>query len=255
MRLITRENRGLIESRNELLSAARGEYIAWLDSDDEALPYRLQIQVDALDQDPNRVCVGGNVQLTDPEGMPISMQRFPQELDPRQHLQSPVTEVSFGASMMRTAAVRAVGGFRHPFDIGEDFDLLVRLIEIGKISNVPHVVLKYRQHLQSVSSSQRLGTQWSAYCDLILSLARERRETGKDRLQRGEFVAVDRRIIDPAEPETPWVTHARWARTALANGFRRTAFKHALAAVRCRPMSPASWRVVAGIVLGSVARG
>jgi len=41
MRLITRGNKGLIATRNELLRAAHGSLIAWMDSDDISTPDRL----------------------------------------------------------------------------------------------------------------------------------------------------------------------------------------------------------------------
>jgi glycosyltransferase involved in cell wall biosynthesis len=45
MRLVTRENRGLIATRNELLEEARGEFVAWMDSDDISSPDRLASQL------------------------------------------------------------------------------------------------------------------------------------------------------------------------------------------------------------------
>jgi glycosyltransferase involved in cell wall biosynthesis len=41
-------NRGAAEARNTAMKAAAGKYIAWLDSDDEWLPGKLEIQVEAL---------------------------------------------------------------------------------------------------------------------------------------------------------------------------------------------------------------
>jgi len=46
------ENLGLIETMRRLLEACRGEYIAYLDGDDLALPGKLQAQVDYLDSHP-----------------------------------------------------------------------------------------------------------------------------------------------------------------------------------------------------------
>src|SRR5882672_4931888 len=68
MRLVTRENRGLIATRNELLGAARGELLAWMDSDDVSLPHRLARQVDVFRNDPALVCLGSAAQCIDPDG-------------------------------------------------------------------------------------------------------------------------------------------------------------------------------------------
>lgn len=46
-------NTGLVGSMVNLLKAAKGEYIAYLDGDDVALPGKLQVQVDYLDANPD----------------------------------------------------------------------------------------------------------------------------------------------------------------------------------------------------------
>jgi len=49
MKLISRENRGLISSLNEAISLANGQYLARMDADDVSLPERLARQVSFLD--------------------------------------------------------------------------------------------------------------------------------------------------------------------------------------------------------------
>lgn len=46
-------NRGVAASRNTLLKAAQGRYVAWLDADDIALPGRLEKQYAYLEENPN----------------------------------------------------------------------------------------------------------------------------------------------------------------------------------------------------------
>jgi len=45
IRLISRSNNGIVGARNEALEMARGELIAVMDSDDVALPERLEVQL------------------------------------------------------------------------------------------------------------------------------------------------------------------------------------------------------------------
>ena len=56
-KLVSRENKGLIDTLNEGLNLAQGNYIARMDSDDICLPHRLQTQVDYLNAHPEVVLV------------------------------------------------------------------------------------------------------------------------------------------------------------------------------------------------------
>src|SRR4051812_36798071 len=52
MRFLARENQGLVAPRNQLLHLAQGQFIAWLDSDDDMTPNRLQLQLDRFHREP-----------------------------------------------------------------------------------------------------------------------------------------------------------------------------------------------------------
>ena len=71
VRIITRENRGLVASLNDLIAAARGRYLARMDSDDISMPQRFERQVMFLESSPDHVAVGGWVIHIDENGLPI----------------------------------------------------------------------------------------------------------------------------------------------------------------------------------------
>ncbi len=63
IRIITfPENRGRPHARNAALEHAEGEYLAWLDADDIAMPDRLKKQVDFLDAHPNVAITSGAIE-------------------------------------------------------------------------------------------------------------------------------------------------------------------------------------------------
>jgi hypothetical protein len=155
----------------------------------------------------------------------------------------------FPTTMMRRQAAVDVGGFREPFKVGEDLDLFLRLMEVGKLENLPEILLHYRLHPGSTTSLLFGG--WFTYRETILALARERRETGSDRIQRGEVVTLMFRPEERGPPTAAWSNHRQWADQALAGRFLTTARKHALKALLLAPRELACWKTGARVALGT----
>jgi glycosyltransferase involved in cell wall biosynthesis len=241
VRLVTRDNLGLIATRNELLGAARGEFIAWMDSDDISLPDRLASELHCFANDPTLVCVGSAAQCIDPEGNFLNIEHYPPAHADILVDQQKGGAMRFPTTMMRRDAALRVGGFREPFKIGEDFDLLLRLSEVGRMANLPEILYYYRQHLSSVCVG--LGPNWPIYRDHILDLARERRANGRDRLQNGGTLTIatqittDKRLVESQ-------VYISWARYALHNDNVRLAWRYACSAVARWPASMSAWKTV-----------
>jgi glycosyltransferase involved in cell wall biosynthesis len=246
MRLFVRGNLGVIATRNELLGAARGELVAWMDSDDVSLPNRLERQIEAFRRDPALVCLGSAAQCIDPEGNFLNVERYPPQHDEILREQQKGGAMRFPTTMMRRAFALRVGGFREPFRIGEDFDLLLRLSEIGKMANLQDTLYLYRQHVASVCAA--LGPQWPRFRDQILQLAQERQARGTDRLQNGEALHMEVAVVaDRKQIESR--VFREWAGHALRNGNTSLALKYARAALSRRPASVTAWKLMGRIVL------
>jgi glycosyltransferase involved in cell wall biosynthesis len=240
MRLVIRANRGIIATRNELLAAASADFIAWMDSDDVSLPYRIERQLQIFRDDPSLVCVGAATQCIDPEGNFLNVERYPSSHQGILAEQQRGTGVRFATTMMRREVALRVGGFREPFRLGEDFDLLLRLSENGKMANLPDILYLYRQHISSICAT--LGPAWMAYKEHILELAKERRQTGMDRLQRGGAIRIET-IKDEDSRRHQWQIYIYWADHAFANQNFPLAWKYARAALRRQPISGKAWKV------------
>ena len=235
----TRENRGIVQTRNELLNLATGPYVAWMDADDVMAPNRLSAQVTKLNEDPELACVGSFAQCIDPEDNWLNVEAYPTNHSEIIDSQRSAGGIRFPTTMMRRRKALAVGGFREPFRIGEDLDFLMRLGEKDKLSNIPAVLYFYRQHLESTCA--RLGPVWSRNLKKIQELASERESLGYDALQAGRTIDI--------EPVSEWrqskndvaSVYASWAGSALTNRNHRLAFRYSRASIIANPFHKSGW--------------
>jgi hypothetical protein len=236
LRVHSRENRGVVATANALIALARGRYLARMDADDICLPYRFEKQVRFLDSFPEHILIGGWVERMNAAGQPIGVYRSPcshEQID-RDHLRGSVS-ICHPTAMFRRAAVVSVGGYRSGYAPAEDLELYLRLAEIGKIANLPEVVLRYRMHSNSASEAQGL--------------------IQRDGMQRACEGAWRRRGIEGRfEPHEHWRpgndVHSRhkfalqsgWV--AWGNGHRSTWWSYAREALWMRPFALSSWQLL-----------
>jgi len=151
IRVISRENKGLIASLNEAVSLARGKYVARMDADDISEPPRLTRQVHALEGDAGIVVCGtGFVEFGDRPGEQTYL------IDA--HPNFPHIELMFGppivhpSAMVRTAALRdCAPPYSAEFVHAEDYELWTRLISKGRIVNLAEPLLRLRYRNDSVT--------------------------------------------------------------------------------------------------------
>lgn len=157
IRLFSRGNRGLSATQHELVTLARGEFIAQLDQDDIALPSRLELQVGFLNKNTSVVCVGGNYQLIDGASRYLTTLHLPSTDAEIQaaNLQGHCS-LLHPSAMMRREAVISVGSYDTNYSTATDIDLWLRLGEVGELANIGDVILQYRLH--DKSASERAGS-------------------------------------------------------------------------------------------------
>jgi hypothetical protein len=148
------ENRGLVDSLNRGCGLAQGKYIAIMDHDDIALPYRLERQVAYMERHPQIVVLGGGFEMIDASGCRLSTFVQPStDPDIRNTLRQ-TGGFQHSTVVMRREAFSAVKGYRKPFRCNADHDLSFRLLESYQGANLPEVLVCYRIHSGQVSISQ-----------------------------------------------------------------------------------------------------
>ncbi len=142
---------GISAVRNRALAVARGEYLATCDSDDLCRPHRFRVLRNYLDARPDAVGAGGGIRCFTDD--PDADGWLP---DWNFGLRDARIPFPFPASLLRTRAVRRVGGYDETLPVAEDLDLAYRLATIGELAMLPDVVVDYRIHPGNVSAQRRI---------------------------------------------------------------------------------------------------
>ncbi len=240
VRLISRPNTGYVPALNEAIELSTGEFIARMDADDICLPDRLAKQVAYLRANPDCVLLGTHVAQMDQDGAVIGPMRdiaFGHETIVHALLRRgwPMVHPSV---MMRTSAVRQIGGYVVEFCPNEDHDLFLKLSEIGQLENLPDVLLRYRKHAASESTVKRHRTE-EVMATIIISACRRRE------------IPVPPEAVHTKPGEGKKVdTEREWAWLAVKSKNLKTARKYALATLRRQPLSLDAWRLTYCAVRG-----
>ncbi|MBE6460609.1 MAG: glycosyltransferase family 2 protein [Alphaproteobacteria bacterium] len=145
-----KKNQGLIAVLNQGLDLARGEYIARMDSDDIAMPERLEKQVAYLDENPHVGAVGGWHEKFG-ENINPSVRQYPERAKILDML-IVGTPLSHPTTTIRTSVLRDNKIYYNPdFPHAEDYEIWSQIIKVAPIHNVPEKLLRYRWHNMNVS--------------------------------------------------------------------------------------------------------
>lgn len=170
--LIERENRGLVDTLNEGLSFAHGEYVARIDADDVMLPERLAKQVAYLDEHPKVAVLGGWAEIINGAGEVIGSYKYPPT--GKGGLRAYILKhnpLIHPTVMYRRDAILRVGGYRQYRHI-EDYELWTRVLAKYRGANLPEIIIKYRVHGGSITSKHRYQMLITGILIRLLALRR-----------------------------------------------------------------------------------
>ncbi len=160
--LLTQQNQGPAVARNSGMTAARGDFIAFLDGDDIWLPGKITAQVNYLKHNPQTgLCYTSWLVWDQSQPLAGLLAQLPNTADLAElvadrsgWLYTKLLEVSAVCTitvMLRAEIVRAVGLFNKDYAIGEDHDYWIRVSRHCQIDKLSAVYAVYRQNPYSTT--------------------------------------------------------------------------------------------------------
>ena len=150
--VVRSENGHISAATNSALALATGDWVAFLDHDDELSPHALFYMVEALNRHPDAQLLYSDEDKLDEHG-----QRFDPyfKTDWNPDLFYSHNLVTHLALYPRTL-VQDVGGLRDAYAGAQDYDLVLRVVERVKpeqVVHVPFVLYHWRAHAESTASA------------------------------------------------------------------------------------------------------
>lgn len=219
LRCVQQPNAGPAAARNSALAIARGEFIAFLDSDDIWPPKKLAGQLELLKAHPDIGLIFGDCRQFDSDG------EFPKTLFESEQLdyefwgdtlyvRDPYEKllqsnfVTTGSILMRRACIDEVGVFDEGLRLVEDLEYWLRISLAFPIAHTDAVCLLRRRHAENTSRHriamakaflQVLQTHSRLYTDRIPISKRDLKRHLKDAHQTlGHMYSKDNSFMDGA---------------------------------------------------------
>lgn len=249
-----------LRTRNRLMAAARGEYLALLDADDRAHPQFIEKLVAAFQNDPSLGLCGTFVNIINANGKITGTGTKPTDYATIREQLAERNQFLGSAVMFRTAMLRDVGMYREFFSgIGnEDWDLAVRMAERHTCINIPEVLYDYRQYEASTSRSNFVTNPMKRHLGRVVRmLIADRRATGKDALDRNEAESIYR-LVEEWEEEyrrDPSRIHREIAGSHLYSRFYGASLRSAWRAIRTKPGMLVNYRTFFYCLRKAITRG
>ncbi len=154
--VVHQENAGLAAALNRGLLMARAKIVARMDSDDIALPDRLEVQLAEYKRLGAPDVLGGHVEYISENGHFLGSRRQPLEhwdIVERLVKRRGGTPIIHPTVFLKSSSVLSHGGYDEFFRYAsEDYDLWLRMLHDCRFANTERVVLRYRLNSNSMES-------------------------------------------------------------------------------------------------------
>lgn len=153
IKYIEQENRGLSSARNAAIRIAKGDYMAFLDSDDVLLPGSIARRVEYLENHPDTAMICSDSIFFNESGpMGLRSELADKPKNPENFRWETVDyNATISSAMVRRSCFTKVGFFEESIRTSEDWLMFVKLSLYFNVAYIEEPLIKYRRHGKNLS--------------------------------------------------------------------------------------------------------
>lgn len=155
VRYFYQQNKGQSHARNFALQKAKGDYVAFLDSDDLWEPEKLEMQLAVFKANPEVDIVHGDEAMIDEKGEVISRRNMRRYSGRITRFLLADNSVSITTALVRRRCFDEMGGFDTSVGVADDYELWLRFSARYLFHYEPGIVASYRVMEDQISSDKR----------------------------------------------------------------------------------------------------
>lgn len=156
IKLISRGNKGLIDSLNEAISCSNSEYIARMDADDISLPNRLSRQVEFLNNFGIDLVGSWAIKINEKNEEIGAMSYPPADNNRIKKFFIKHNPFIHSSIMIKRSVLNSVGLYNPKYKHAEDYELWGRVLCKFRGANIQENLIKYRVNSLSITKKHNL---------------------------------------------------------------------------------------------------
>ena len=171
--IVHEKNSGACAARNTGIEASKGDYIAFLDDDDEWIDNKLEIQLKKIESD-NSAMVYCDQLYIDSDGNEIYKKPSLEYLIGDTDFERLLCFNFIGSTsfpLIRSSVLKSVGGFNENLKSSQDHEVWLKIAKENKISYIPKALVRY--YFSDVAITRSTKNREQGYTYLLKEFSKE----------------------------------------------------------------------------------
>jgi glycosyltransferase involved in cell wall biosynthesis len=157
-----------ISTLNKGIEMAQGNYIARMDADDIMMPERLQTQFDYMEANPDIAACGAYMQTFGYTSKTITVLIEHEDIIQQMLIGNPISNPT--GFIRKEVLIKYDILYREGYFFADDYKFWTEIAKVGKLANIPKILVKYRTHNKQVSvarNSQMMATSRAIQYEML----------------------------------------------------------------------------------------